>query len=109
MNFEHRFTRLMSSFVEEAQLYFLQLRHVCEHFWDSITDAVSRFISTKLAQNDLDAVPQELRMCIDDRESLVNLVDAMKATHIARIEEREDRMATRSKEFISYYVEKLNK
>ncbi|XP_002003083.3 dynein regulatory complex subunit 3 isoform X1 [Drosophila mojavensis] len=109
LNFEHRFTRLMSSFVEEAQLYFLQLRHVCEHFSDSITDAVSRFISTKLAQNDLDAVPQELRMCIDDRESLVNLVDAMKATHIARIEEREDRMATRSKEFISNYVEKLNK
>lgn len=109
MNFERRFTRLMSSFVEEAQLYFLQLRHVCEHFSDGMTDAVSRFISDKLAQQDLDSVPQELRMCIDDRESLLNIVDAMKATHIARIEEREDRMATRSKEFISNYVEKLNK
>lgn len=99
----------MSNFVEEAQLYFLQLRHVCEYFSDSMTDAVSCFISNKLAQQDLDAVPQELRMCIDDRESVLKLVDAMKATHTARIEEREDRMATRSKEFISNYIKKLNK
>ncbi|XP_002052450.3 dynein regulatory complex subunit 3 [Drosophila virilis] len=109
LNFERRITRLMASFIEEAQIYFLQLRDVCEHFADNMTDAVSRFISHKLALQDLDAVPQELRMCIDDRESLLRIVGDMKATQISRIEEREDRMATRSKEFINSYVEKLSK
>jgi len=99
----------MFNFVEEAQSYFLQLREVCQHFSQNMADTVSRFISHKLALQDLDNVPQELRKCIDDREAVLNLVSDMKATHISRIEEREDRMANRSKEFIDNLIRKRSK
>ncbi|KAH8411981.1 hypothetical protein KR222_004551, partial [Zaprionus bogoriensis] len=109
LNFERRISRLMCSFVEEAQTFFLQLREVCLHFADSMTDAVSRFLSQKLALQDLDAVPLELRNCLDDRDAVLKLVADMKDTHTQRMEEREDRMASRSKEFIDSLILKLSK
>ncbi|XP_034473858.1 dynein regulatory complex subunit 3 [Drosophila innubila] len=108
-NFDRRISRLMSSFVEEAQLYFLQLREICQHFSHNMIEAVSCFISHKLDIQDLDNVPQELRKCIDDREAVLKLVADMKATHISRIEEREDRMVNRSKEFIDTLIQKKSK
>ncbi|EDW03562.1 GH10435 [Drosophila grimshawi] len=109
LNFERKITRSMSTFVEQAQVYFLQLRDVCEHFSDNMIETVSRFISHKLALQDLDSVPQALRMCIDDRQAVLRIVADMKATHTSRIEDREDRMATRSKESIETLIAKLTK
>ncbi|KAH8376531.1 hypothetical protein KR093_000012 [Drosophila rubida] len=109
LNFERRISRLMSGFVEEAQLYFLQLRDVCQHFAHNMTDTVCRYLSHKLTLQDLDSVPKELRSCIDDREAVLKLVADMKATHIARVEEREDRMVSRSKDFIDNLIRKRSK
>ncbi|XP_060653207.1 dynein regulatory complex subunit 3 [Drosophila nasuta] len=106
LNFERRISRLMSRFVEEAQVFFLQLRDVCQHFSHNMTDTVSRYLSNKLAQQDLESVPKELRRCIDDRDAVLKLVADMKATHVARVEEREDRMVSRSKEFIDSLIRK---
>ncbi|XP_034099830.1 dynein regulatory complex subunit 3 [Drosophila albomicans] len=109
LNFERRISRLMSRFVEEAQVFFLQLRDVCQHFSYNMTDTVSRYLSNKLAQQDLESVPKELRRCIDDRDAVLKLVADMKATHVARVEEREDRMVSRSKEFIDSLIRKRSK
>lgn len=107
LNFERRISRLMTSFVDEAQTLFLQLRDVCLYFADNMIDAVSRFLSQKLQLQQLDAVPRELRICLDDRDAVLKIVDNMKSTHTSRIEEREDRMASRSKEFIENMIQKL--
>ncbi|XP_017846354.2 dynein regulatory complex subunit 3 [Drosophila busckii] len=109
LSFQHGLSALMLSFVEQAQSLFLQLRDVCLHFSDNLCELVSRFIANKLTLRDLDSVPQELRICIDDREAVVKLVADMRSTHISRIEQREDRMSVRSKEFIEHLIEKLSK
>lgn len=95
--------------MEEAQTFFLQLREASAYFADNMTDAVSRFLSQKLQQQQLDAVPQELRDCLDDRNAVLKIVGNMKSTHTGRIDEREDRMASRSKEFIDKMIQKLSK
>lgn len=97
--------------MEEAQTFFLQLREASSYFADNMIDAVSRYLSQKLQlqQDAVDAVPQELRSCLDDRNSVLNIVGNMKSTHTSRIEEREDRMASRSKEFIDNMIRKLSK
>lgn len=95
--------------MEEAQTFFLQLREASSYFADNMIDAVSRYLSQKLQLQQLDAVPQELRSCLDDRNAVLNIVGNMKSTHTSRIEEREDRMASRSKEFIDNMIQKLSK
>ncbi|KAH8263678.1 hypothetical protein KR044_012501 [Drosophila immigrans] len=109
LNFERRITRLMSGFVEEAQLYFLQLRDVCQHFAHNMTDTVSRYLVHKLTQQDVESVPKELRQCIDDREAVLKLVSQMKVAHVTRVEDREDRMVSRSKEFIDSLIRHRSK
>ncbi|XP_030376687.1 dynein regulatory complex subunit 3 [Scaptodrosophila lebanonensis] len=107
-NFHRKMTELMSKFVEQAQSYFVQLREISVHFSENLSEIVSRYIATKLAMQDFDDVPQELHVCMDDRDAILNLIAGMKDTHTLRIDEREDRMATRSKEFIDDMIEKLN-
>jgi len=99
----------MASFVEQAQVIFQQLRDLCTHFADNMTEIVTQFISIKLSRHELNAIPKELRKCVDDREAVLQLVEGMRTTHSARVDEREDRMAQRSREFIDDMITKLNK
>ncbi|BFF93917.1 dynein regulatory complex subunit 3 [Drosophila madeirensis] len=107
-NFHHKISQLMAGFVEQAQVFFLQLRDVSGHFADNMTEMVTQFLATKLARQELGAVPKELTMCVDDREAVLKLVEGMRTTHNLRIDEREDRMAMRSREFIDNMIQQLN-
>ncbi|XP_017872974.1 PREDICTED: dynein regulatory complex subunit 3-like, partial [Drosophila arizonae] len=108
-NFHRKISDMMSKFLEASQSFFVQLREISVHFSENMTEIVTRFISTKLAMQDFEDVPPELRMCMDDRDAILNLIAGMKDAHTFRIDEREDRMATRSKEFIDNMINKLNK
>ncbi|XP_070067144.1 dynein regulatory complex subunit 3-like [Drosophila virilis] len=108
-NFHRKISDMMSKFLEQSQSFFVQLREISVHFSENMTEIVTRFISTKLAMQDFEDVPPELRMCMYDRDAILNLIAGMKDAHTFRIDEREDRMATRSKEFIDNMVNKLNK
>lgn len=98
----------MSKFVEQEQTYFGQLRDIALHFSESTTEVVSHYISQKLALQDFEDVPQELRHCMEDRDAVINLIAGMKDTHTQRIDEREDRLMVRSREFIENMIDKLN-
>ncbi|XP_023031842.2 dynein regulatory complex subunit 3 [Drosophila willistoni] len=106
-NFHRRLSELMSKFVEQTQAFFVQLREIAGHFSENMTEIVTRFISTKLALQDFEDVPIELRVFMDDRDAILNLIAGMKDSHTLRIDEREDRMATRSKDFIDNMVDNL--
>ncbi|EDW28450.1 GL19199 [Drosophila persimilis] len=108
LNFHRKISQLMASFVEQAQVFFLQLRDVCGHFADNMTDIVTQFLSDKLSRQELGSVPKELTMCVDDREEVLKLVEGMRTAHTYRVDEREDRMAKRSKEFIDKMIQQLN-
>ncbi|XP_033250255.1 dynein regulatory complex subunit 3 isoform X1 [Drosophila miranda] len=107
-NFHRKIAELMSKFVEQSQSFFVQLREISVHFSENMTEIVTRFISTKLALQDFEDVPSDLRMCMEDRDAILNLIAGMKDTHTLRIDEREDRIATRSKEFIDQMIDNLN-
>ena len=98
----------MSKFVEQVQVFFAQLREVTLHFTENLSEIVSGYIMHKLATQELDDVPEELQHCLEDRDAIMNLLAGMKDVHIQRIDEREDRLMTRSKEFIENMVDKLN-
>ncbi|KAH8255536.1 hypothetical protein KR038_005241 [Drosophila bunnanda] len=106
-NFKRKISQLMSSFVEQAQVMFQQLRDVCGHFADNMTEIVSQYLASKLLRNDLNAIPEELRKCVADRDVLLQLVEAMRSSHASRVYEREDRMANRSREFIDDMIKTL--
>ncbi|XP_017075729.2 dynein regulatory complex subunit 3 isoform X1 [Drosophila eugracilis] len=108
LNFNRKISELMASFVEQAQVIFQQLRVLCSYFADNMTEIVTQFLSNKLSCNELNAIPGELRMCVDDRGAVLKFVDGMMTTHTSRVDEREDRMAQRSREFIDEMIMKLN-
>ncbi|XP_016979107.1 dynein regulatory complex subunit 3 [Drosophila rhopaloa] len=107
LNFNRTISELMASFVEQAQVIFQQLRDLCSHFADNMTEIVTHFLSSKLSRNEQSAIPKELRKCVDDREAVLQLVESMRASHTSRVDEREDRMAQRSREFIDDMMLKL--
>lgn len=98
----------MTSFVEQAQVFFRQLRDVCNHFAENMTEIVTQFLLGKMSTNDLDSIPEELKKCVDDQEAVLHLVEGMMTAHIMRVEEREDRMVNRSRMFIDDMIRKLN-
>ncbi|XP_043661586.1 dynein regulatory complex subunit 3 [Drosophila teissieri] len=108
LNFNRKISDLMANFVEQAQVIFQQLRDLCSHFADNMTDIVTQFLSTKLARNELNAIPEELMQCLDDREAVLQLVEGMRTSHASRVDEREDRMAQRSRQFIDDMIMNLN-
>ncbi|XP_034477443.1 dynein regulatory complex subunit 3 [Drosophila innubila] len=107
-NFHRKISDMMSKFLEQSQAFFVQLREISVHFSENMTEIVTRFISTKLAMQDFEDVPPELRACMDDRDAVLSLIAGMKDAHTFRIDEREDRMTTRSKEFIDNMISKLS-
>nr|NP_609325.2 TbCMF46 [Drosophila melanogaster]AAF52831.2 TbCMF46 [Drosophila melanogaster] len=108
LKFNRKISDLMSNFVEQAQVIFLQLRDLCSYFADNMTDIVNQFLSTKLARNELNTIPEELKQCVDDREAVLQLVEGMRTTHTSRVDKREDRLAQRSRQFIDDMITNLN-
>ncbi|XP_070854184.1 dynein regulatory complex subunit 3 isoform X2 [Drosophila suzukii] len=107
-SFHRKITELMSKFVEQSQALFVQLREISVHFSENMTEILTRFISTKLALQDFDDVPMELRVCMDDRDAILNLIAGMKDFHTLRLDEREDKIATRTKEFVDTMIDQLS-
>lgn len=100
---------MIAKFVEQAQTYFTQLRDIAIHFSENMAEIVSHFIATNLALQDFENVPAPLRSCMEDREAISNLIAGMKDAHTQRIDEREDRLTQRSKEFVDNMIDKLNR
>ncbi|KAM7352445.1 tbCMF46 isoform 2-T2 [Cochliomyia hominivorax] len=107
--FQRRLQEMVAKFVEQAQTFFGQLRDIAVNFSENLGEIVNRYIATKLALQDFKGVPEPLRICMEDREAIANLIAGMKDYHTQRIDEREDRLMTRSKSFIDDLIEQLNK
>lgn len=100
---------MMAKFTEQAQAFFGQLRDIAIHFSENLNEIVSRYIGTHLALQDFHNVPMGLRPCLEDREAIINLIAGMKDTHTQRIDEREDRLMQRSRDFVENMIDKLNR
>ncbi|XP_011190227.1 dynein regulatory complex subunit 3 isoform X1 [Zeugodacus cucurbitae] len=108
VNFQRRIQEMMAKFVEQVQTYFGQLRDIAIHFSENMSEVSTHYINTKLALQDFEDVPPELLHCMEDREAILNLIAGMKDAHIQRIDEREDRLMVRSRDFIENMIDELN-
>ncbi|XP_054743337.1 dynein regulatory complex subunit 3 [Anastrepha obliqua] len=108
VNFQRRIQEMMAKFVEQVQTYFGQLRDIAIHFSENMAEVATHYVNTKLALQDFDDVPPELLHCMEDREAVLNLIAGMKDSHIQRIDEREDRLMVRSRDFIENMIDELN-
>ncbi|XP_067621612.1 dynein regulatory complex subunit 3 isoform X2 [Eurosta solidaginis] len=108
VNFQRRIQEMMAKFVEQVQTYFGQLRDIAIHFSENMTEIATHYINTKTAMQDFAGVPPELLHCMEDREAILNVIAGMKDSHIQRIDEREDRLMVRSREFIENMIDELN-
>lgn len=107
--FQRHLQEMIAKFVEQCQTIFGQLRDIALHFSENLGEIVNRYIATKLALQDFVDVPDELRNCMEDRDDIANLIAGMKDYHTQRIDEREDRLMTRSKAFIDDMIDRLNR
>ncbi|XP_013098384.2 dynein regulatory complex subunit 3 [Stomoxys calcitrans] len=109
INFERKMQEMIEKFMEQVRTFFSQLRDIAVQFSENLYEIVSRFIANKLAMQDFDGVPEPLRICMEDRKAISNLVYGMKDVHTQRIDKRKDRLIQRSKQFIDDMISKLKK
>ncbi|XP_055851601.1 dynein regulatory complex subunit 3 [Episyrphus balteatus] len=107
--FERNIQEMMSKFVEQTQIYFAQIRDVAVHFSENLTELVQQYIGEKLATRMFNDVPDGLKICLEDKDALNNLIVGMKDHHVQKIDEREDRLVVRSKQFVTDLIEQLQK
>ncbi|XP_037948890.1 dynein regulatory complex subunit 3-like [Teleopsis dalmanni] len=98
---------LISMFVEHVQSYFSQLRDVVQIFVNNLQDEVSEYLINTIGTEEYEDVLPELKHCMEDRDALDNLLAGMKDAHTGRIDEREDRLITRSREYVEHLIEDL--
>ncbi|XP_037955286.1 dynein regulatory complex subunit 3-like [Teleopsis dalmanni] len=98
---------LISKFVEYVQSYFSQLRDVVHTFVNNLQDEVSEYLINTIGTEEYENVLPELKHCMEDRDALDNLLAGMKDVHTGRIDEREDRLITRSREYVEKLIEEL--
>ncbi|XP_037927662.1 dynein regulatory complex subunit 3 [Teleopsis dalmanni] len=106
-NFVRSLKEMMSKFVEECQIFFAQLRETIVDFTEDMNKEVSNFINLYAALHDLLSIPEELRECAGDYEALTNLLTGMKDTHAQKVDEREDLLITRTKQFVESTFQNL--
>lgn len=107
--FERNITDMMAKFVEQAQVYFAQIRDVAIHFSEHLTDLVQQYIGQKLASRKFDDVPEGLKICLEDKDALPNLIVGMKDHHVQKIDEREDCLVQRSRQFVKDLIDQQQK
>lgn len=108
-HFGHTIAEMMNEFIEQAQTLFVQLRDAESNFCDSLQEAVTRYITFKMASKDEQSVPKELQECLDDKDAIMNLIAGMRDLHMQRIDAREDKLISRARGWISDLTTNLHK
>lgn len=107
--FGHSITDMMNEFIEQAQAFFVQLRDSECNFCDIMQEATNRYVTYKLTSNLQHTVPEELKECLEDKESILNLVSGMRDHHMYVIDSREDRLMTRGRGWVKNLISNLQK
>lgn len=100
---------MISKFVEQEQIFFAKIRDVAVHFSENLSELVQQYIGIKLATGLFNDVPEGLKICLEDKDALNNFVVGMKDHHVQKIDEREDRLVVRSKNFVTDLIKELQK
>lgn len=106
--FDHTLTEMVNTFVENAQGYFTQMRSLEQTYLENIAEVANRYLTNLNIHKDA-VCPEELAEIMGDKEALNNALDATHDTHLQLIDNREDRLVHRAKEWLEKTATNLQK
>ncbi|KAG5876296.1 hypothetical protein JTB14_022369 [Gonioctena quinquepunctata] len=106
-NLEHVLTDMINAFIEESQAVFTQLRTLETTYSENVSDAGSKYL-TQVNMGEV-KVTENLKPYLYDRESLANAVTTTHDTHLQVIDNREDTLIERAKQWLDTFIKNLTK
>lgn len=106
--FDQTLTEMMNYFIENAQGYFTQMRSLEQTYMENIAEVANRYLTNLNIHKD-SVCPEELLEIMTDKESLNNALDATHDTHLQLIDNREDRLVHRAREWLEKSANNLQK
>lgn len=109
-NFEHIIQDFVNEFIELVQSQFVLLRDEEVNFNESLAEAVHRQATILLAMApDGSALPEQLHDFITDKDTINILAAGARDLHMQRIDAREDRLISRSRNWVKDLCEKMQR
>ncbi|XP_055377347.1 dynein regulatory complex subunit 3 [Condylostylus longicornis] len=103
--FDQNITKMLQSFLESVLKLFVTLREICKNFIKNLLDVVTAYIEYHISHGgNYDIVPKSLHKYLDNKDKIPELIESIKRRHIDKINEREDRLITRSKTWVKEFV-----
>lgn len=109
-NFEHVIQDLTNEFIELVQAQFVLLRDAEGNFNEVLAETVQRHATLLVATSpEGDSLPKPLKDFLHDKDFIASLALGMRDLHMHRIDAREDRLITRSRNWVKELCEKLQR
>lgn len=106
--FDHTLTEMVNHFIENAQGYFTQMRGLEQIYMENIGELAHRFLTNLNIHKD-STCPEELLEIMVDKETVNNALDATHDIHLQMIDNREDRLVQRAKEWLEKTANNLQR
>ncbi|CAH1116144.1 unnamed protein product [Phaedon cochleariae] len=107
-NFEHTMTDMINAFIEEAQALFTQMRALEVTYTENLADIGARYI-TQANLGESFFIPEVLRPIMADKEFLNNAIASTHDMHLQIIDNREDTLVGRAKQWLESFCTGLTK
>ncbi|XP_058126128.1 dynein regulatory complex subunit 3-like [Anopheles ziemanni] len=105
--FENTIKEMTNEFIELAQAQFVLLREAEINFSDALVDTVQQFVTFKAAAGQADKLPEVLKESLDDKDVISNMAAGMRDQHMQLIDSREDKLITRSRNWVKELCDDL--
>ncbi|XP_061513164.1 dynein regulatory complex subunit 3 [Anopheles gambiae] len=105
--FENTIKEMTNEFIEMAQGQFVLLREAEINFSDALVDTVQQFVTFKAASGQADQLPDALKESLDDKDVISNMAAGMRDQHMQQIDAREDKLITRSRNWVKELCDDL--
>ncbi|XP_063708940.1 dynein regulatory complex subunit 3-like [Culicoides brevitarsis] len=109
-NFEHVIQDLTNEFIELVQAQFVLLRDAETNFNEVLAETVQRHATLLVASSpDGTSLPAALKEFLQDKDFISSLALGMRDLHLHRIDAREDRLITRSRNWVKELCDKFQR
>ncbi|KAJ4432017.1 hypothetical protein ANN_20631 [Periplaneta americana] len=106
-NFERNLNELVSNFIEAAQSLFVQIRNLQTNYNEEISEVANAYLTNLNISTH--PVPSDLKIIMTDKESLNSATTQSHDLHLQVIDNREDQLTSRTREWVQNYCEEIDK
>ncbi|XP_063234764.1 dynein regulatory complex subunit 3-like isoform X2 [Bacillus rossius redtenbacheri] len=107
--FERNLNDLVSTFIEQAQALFVELRGYTRGFNEHLSEIAGRFMAARLADTEATDVPEELLPFMQSRETMTTALENSLETQVLVIDTRDDTLRERTQSWATDYIDTLQR